>query len=53
MRPGSGHGHLAQDRPARVTDLAVVTNHQGQVEWEPYAAAIRSAELVTMFQVRR
>ena len=36
--------YLAPDRPARVTDLAVVTNHQGQVEWEPYAAAIRSAE---------
>jgi predicted choloylglycine hydrolase len=36
--------YLAPDRPARVTDLAVVTNHQGRVEWEPYAAAIRSAE---------
>jgi predicted choloylglycine hydrolase len=36
--------YLAPDRPARVTDLAVVTNHQGQVEWEPYAAAIRSVE---------
>ena len=36
--------YLAPDRPARVTDLAAVTNHQGQVEWEPYAAAIRSAE---------
>jgi predicted choloylglycine hydrolase len=36
--------YLAPDRPARVTDLAVVTNHQGQVEWEPYAAAIRSTE---------
>ena len=36
--------YLAPDRPARVTDLAVATNHQGQVEWEPYAAAIRSVE---------
>jgi predicted choloylglycine hydrolase len=36
--------YLAPDRPARVTGLAVVTNHQGKVEWEPYAAAIRSAE---------
>jgi predicted choloylglycine hydrolase len=36
--------YLAPDRPARVTGLAVATNHQGQVEWEPYAAAIRSAE---------
>jgi predicted choloylglycine hydrolase len=36
--------YLAPDRPARVTGLAVVTSHQGQVEWEPYAAAIRSAE---------
>jgi predicted choloylglycine hydrolase len=36
--------YLAPDRPARVTGLAAVTNHQGQVEWEPYAAAIRSTE---------
>ena len=36
--------YLAPDRPARVTDLAVTTNHQGRVEWEPYAAAIRSVE---------
>jgi predicted choloylglycine hydrolase len=36
--------YLAPDRPARVTDLAVVTNHQGRVEWEPYAAAIHSVE---------
>jgi predicted choloylglycine hydrolase len=36
--------YLAPDRPARVTDLAVATNHQGRVEWEPYAAAIRSVE---------
>jgi predicted choloylglycine hydrolase len=36
--------YLAPDRRARVTDLAVATNHQGRVEWEPYAAAIRSAE---------
>jgi predicted choloylglycine hydrolase len=36
--------YLAPDRPARVTDRAVATNHQGQVEWAPYAAAIRSVE---------
>ena len=36
--------YLAPDRPARVTDRAVVTNHQGEVEWLPYAAAIRSVE---------
>jgi predicted choloylglycine hydrolase len=36
--------YLAPDRPARVTDRAVVTNHQGEVEWPPYAAAIRSVE---------
>jgi predicted choloylglycine hydrolase len=36
--------YLAPDRPARVTGLAVATNHQGKVEWAPYAAAIRSVE---------
>jgi len=36
--------YLAPDRPARVTDLAVSTNHQGKVEWAPYVAAIRSVE---------
>ena len=40
--------YLAPDRPARVTDLAVATNHQGRVECRveslPYAAAIRSVE---------
>lgn len=36
--------YLAPDRPARVTDRAVVTNHQGEVEWAPYATAIRSVE---------
>jgi predicted choloylglycine hydrolase len=36
--------YLAPDRPARVTDLAVSTNHQGEVEWAPYVAAIRSVE---------
>ena len=36
--------YLAPDRRARVTDRAVVTNHQGKVEWPPYAAAIRSVE---------
>jgi len=36
--------YLAPDRPARVTGLAVATNHQGEVEWAPYVAAIRSVE---------
>ena len=36
--------YLAPDRPARVTDRAVTTNHQGEVEWAPYVAAIRSVE---------
>jgi predicted choloylglycine hydrolase len=36
--------YLAPDRPARVTSLAVATNHQGTVEWAPYAAAIRTVE---------
>jgi predicted choloylglycine hydrolase len=36
--------HLAPDRPARVTGRAVATNHQGEVEWAPYATAIRSVE---------
>jgi predicted choloylglycine hydrolase len=36
--------YLAPDRPARVTARAVTTNHQGSVEWAPYAAAIRSVE---------
>jgi predicted choloylglycine hydrolase len=36
--------YLAPDRPARVSDLAVATNHQGEVEWAPYVAAIRSVE---------
>jgi predicted choloylglycine hydrolase len=36
--------YLAPDRPARVSDLAVATNHQGEVEWAPYAEAIRSVE---------
>ena len=36
--------YLAPDRPARVTGRAVATNHQGEVEWAPYAAAIRSVE---------
>ncbi len=35
---------VAPDRPARVTSRAVTTNHQGSVEWVPYAAAIRSVE---------
>jgi len=36
--------YLAPDRPARITSLAVATNHQGQVEWAPYAAAVRTVE---------
>jgi predicted choloylglycine hydrolase len=36
--------YLAPDRPARVTGRAVATNHQGEVEWAPYATAIRSVE---------
>ena len=36
--------YLAPDRPAHVTRLAAATNHQGRVEWAPYAAAIRSVE---------
>jgi predicted choloylglycine hydrolase len=36
--------YLAPDRPARVTGRAVTTNHQGSVEWAPYAEAIRSVE---------
>jgi predicted choloylglycine hydrolase len=36
--------YVAPDRPARVTNRAVTTNHQGKVEWKPYAAAIRSVE---------
>jgi Acyl-coenzyme A:6-aminopenicillanic acid acyl-transferase len=36
--------YLAPDRPARITGRAVATNHQGEVEWAPYAAAIRSVE---------
>jgi predicted choloylglycine hydrolase len=36
--------YLAPDRPARVTGRAVATNHQGRVEWAPYATAIHSVE---------
>jgi predicted choloylglycine hydrolase len=36
--------YLAPDRPAHVTGRAVATNHQAKVEWEPYAAAIRTVE---------
>jgi predicted choloylglycine hydrolase len=36
--------YLAPDRPAQVTSGAVTTNHQGTVEWAPYAAAIRTVE---------
>ena len=36
--------YVAPDRPARITDRAATTNHQGTVEWAPYAAAIGSVE---------
>jgi predicted choloylglycine hydrolase len=36
--------YVAPDRPPRVTDRAATTNHQGSVEWAPYATAIRSVE---------
>jgi Acyl-coenzyme A:6-aminopenicillanic acid acyl-transferase len=36
--------YLAPDRPTGITARAVATNHQGEVEWVPYAAAIRSVE---------
>jgi hypothetical protein len=36
--------YIAPDRPARVVGRAVTTNHQGSVEWAPYATAIRSVE---------
>jgi hypothetical protein len=36
--------YVAPDRPACVTGRAVATNHQGSLEWAPYAAAIRSVE---------
>jgi len=36
--------YLAPDRPAHFTGQAVATNHQGRVEWAPYAAAIRTVE---------
>ena len=36
--------YLAPDRPAHISSQAVATNHQGPVEWAPYAAAIRTVE---------
>jgi predicted choloylglycine hydrolase len=36
--------YVAPDRPPRVRGRAVTTNHQGSVEWAPYATAIRSVE---------
>ena len=42
--------YLAPDRPARVTGLAAATNHQGEVEWAPYVAAIRSVERLEYVQ---
>ena len=43
--------YLAPDRPAHITSRAVATNHQGQVEWAPYAAAIRTVERQRHLQV--
>ena len=44
-RRGGATRRCTSPRPARqVTDRAVTTNHQGKVEWKPYAAAIRSVE---------
>jgi len=43
--------YLAPDRPAHITSQAVATNHQGQVEWAPYAAAIRTVERHEHLQV--
>ena len=42
--------YLAPDRPARVTHLAAATNHQGEVEWGPYVAAIHSVERLDFVQ---
>ena len=42
--------YLAPDRPARVTGQAAATNHQGEVEWAPYVAAIRSVERLEYVQ---
>jgi predicted choloylglycine hydrolase len=42
--------YLAPDRPARVTHLAAATNHQGEVEWAPYVAAIYSVERLDFVQ---
>jgi len=42
--------YLAPDRPARVTALAAATNHQGEVEWGPYVAAIHSVERLDFVQ---
>ncbi len=36
--------YLAPDRPAVVSSLAVVTNHQHDVEWHQHALATRSVE---------
>jgi predicted choloylglycine hydrolase len=43
--------YLAPDRPAHVAGQAVATNHQGKVEWAPYAAAIRTVERQRHLQV--
>jgi predicted choloylglycine hydrolase len=42
--------YLAPDRPARVTSAAAATNHQGEVEWAPYVAAIHSVERLDYVQ---
>ena len=47
---GRATAYLAPDRPARVTHLAAATNHQGEVEWAPYVAAIHSVERLDFVQ---
>ena len=43
---------VAPDRPARRTDDAATTNHQGVVEWAPYCEAIRSEERLALLGER-
>ena len=43
---------VAPDRPARRTDDAATTNHQGDVEWQPYCDAIRSEERLALLAER-
>jgi len=43
---------VAPDRPARRTDAAATTNHQGVVEWAPYCDAIHSEERLALLAGR-